>query len=53
LKNRIVYANLKIGRFFDMRCVDKVHTTIKKMEAKGEVQIFLDERDLLSAVASN
>ena len=43
-KARIVYANLKLGRFFDMRCIDKVYSTIKKMEMKGQVQIFIDER---------
>ena len=43
-KYRIVYANLKLGKFFDMRCIEKVHDTIKKMESKGEVQIFVDER---------
>jgi hypothetical protein len=46
-KQRIVYANLKIGRFIDMRCIDKVYDTIKKMESKGEVQIFVDERESL------
>lgn len=45
MKYRIVYANLKIGRFFDMRCVDKVYNTIKNMETKGEAQIFFDERN--------
>ena len=46
-KYRIAYANLKLGRFFDMRCVDKVYKTIKKMESKGQVQIFVDERQSL------
>lgn len=51
-KYRIVYANLKKGRFIDMRCVDKVYKTIKKMEAKGEVQIFVDERNEKDLVLS-
>ncbi|WP_165571664.1 hypothetical protein [Cytobacillus praedii] len=46
-KYRIIYANLKKGRFIDMRCIDKCYKTIKKMEMKGEVQIFLDERESL------
>ena len=46
-KYRIVYANLKLGRFFDMCCIDKVYRTIKKMESKGQVQIFVDERQSL------
>ncbi|MGX1195741.1 hypothetical protein RKD52_004410 [Metabacillus sp. SLBN-84] len=46
-KYRIVYANLKLGKFYDMRCIDKVYKTIKKMESKGEVQIFVDERQSL------
>lgn len=49
-KFRIVYANLKIGRFFDMRCIDKVYNTIKKMESKGQVQIFIDERKEMEAM---
>jgi hypothetical protein len=46
-KFRIVYANLKLGRFIDMRCIDRVYRTIKKMESKGEAQIFVDERESL------
>jgi len=43
-KYRIVYANLKLGRFFDMRCIEKCYNTIKTMESKGQTQIFFDER---------
>jgi hypothetical protein len=46
-KYRIVYANLKLGKFFDMRCIDKCYKTIKKMESKGQAQIFLDEREVI------
>ncbi|AKO91953.1 hypothetical protein BEH_07475 [Priestia filamentosa] len=43
-KYRIVYKNLKLNKMYDIKCVDKVYETIKKMEDKGEVQIIVDER---------
>lgn len=43
-KHRIVFVNLKVGGFFDIKCVDSVYRLFKQMEEKGEVQIFFDER---------
>lgn len=50
-RHRVIYANLKTGRFQDINCIDKVYETIKKMESKGEVQIFFDERDKQNEMA--
>ncbi|WP_182009418.1 hypothetical protein [Priestia aryabhattai] len=43
-KYRIEYKNLKTGEITKMNCIDKVYSTIRKMESKGEVEILVDER---------
>ncbi|MFA1510010.1 hypothetical protein ACDN41_12340 [Priestia aryabhattai] len=43
-KYRIEYKNLKTGEIVKMNCIDKVYSTIRKMESKGEVEILVDER---------
>jgi hypothetical protein len=48
-KRRIIYRNLKSEKGFKIRCIDKVYQTIKKMESKGEAEIYFDERLLLDS----
>jgi len=43
-KYRIKYKNLKTGKNFDIKCIEKVYQTIRKMEKKGEAIIDYDER---------
>lgn len=43
-KFRIKYKNIKLDKIFDIRCIDKVYETIRKMEKQGKAVIFIDER---------
>lgn len=46
-KFRIKYKNLKSGKIFNIKCIDKVYYTIKTMEKNGTAIIIYDERRVM------